>query len=401
MARKIPRTLQDCESVRQFLKGFHAEATRETYSKKLLQFTDFCKMGPDELLAGTARDPKSFHRLILDYIERRKTEVSGSTISLTVAALKHFFEMNDADQAVNWAKVSKLVPRVRKTGSDRAPTAEEVRRMLEAADPRTKCIILVCASSGIRVGAFEGLRWGDVTPVYKGQDGNAAGGGKGRVRAARLVVYRGSAEEYVTFVSPECYDSLMAYRGMREGVGEAVTAGSPLIRDAWDNHRYRKRIAKDPKVARPLAPKAIANMMGQFLKRIRLRDPEARMPAGGGRYEFKQLHGFRKYFKTNAERAIKTIDVEKLIGHAENYYKPSEEYLLGQYEKVVPHLTVSEAAELRDRMQKQSAVSDRKIGGIERENVALQDRLARLESSYDSLKEILEDVILKKTGGHA
>ena len=51
-------------------------------------------------------------------------------------------------------------------------------------------------------------------------------------------------------------------------------------------------------------------------------------------------------------------------------------------------------------MQKQSAVSDRKIGGIERENVALQDRLARLESSYDSLKEILEDVILKKTGSH-
>ena len=184
-------------------------------------------------------------------------------------------------------------------------------------------------------------------PHAKGQDGNAVGDGKERVRAARLVVYRGSAEEYVTFVTPECYDSLMQYRGMREGVGEAVTAGSPLIRDAWDNNRYRKKVAKDPKVARPLAPKAIANMMGQFLKRIRLRDPGARMPAGGGRYEFKQLHGFRKFFKTNAERAIKTIDVEKLIGHAENYYKPPEEYLLGQYERIVLHLTISEAAELR------------------------------------------------------
>ena len=120
---------------------------------------------------------------------------------------------------------------------------------------------------------------------------------------------------------------------------------------------------------------------------------------GGRHYKFKQVRGLRKYFKTNAERAIKTIDVEKLIGHAESYYKPSVEYLLGQYERIVPSLTISEADELKDRMQKQAAVSDRKMGEIERENVALQDRLNRLESSYDSLKEILEDVILEKTRG--
>ena len=61
----------------------------------------------------------------------------------------------------------------------------------------------------------------------------------------------------------------------------------------------------------------------------------------------------------------------------------------------MPNLTISETAELKDRMQKQAVASDRKVGEIERENVALQDRLSRLESSYDSLKGILEDVILK------
>ena len=75
-------------------------------------------------------------------------------------------------------------------------------------------------------------------------------------------MYRGSVEEYVTFVSPECYDTLMRYRRLREGIGESITAGSPLIRDAWDNHRHRKRTAKDPKDARPLSPRTIANMMG-------------------------------------------------------------------------------------------------------------------------------------------
>ena len=65
-------------------------------------------------------------------------------------------------------------------------------------------------------------------------------------------------------MSPECYDTLMQYRGLREGIGETVTARSPLIRDAWDNHRYRKQVAKDPKDAKPLTSKTIANMMGQF-----------------------------------------------------------------------------------------------------------------------------------------
>ena len=83
------------------------------------------------------------------------------------------------------------------------------------------------------------------------------------------------------------------------------------------------------------------------------------------------------------------------MGHAESYYKPSEEYLVEQYARIVPNLTISETAELKDRMQKHAMVSDRKVGEIERKNVALQDRLSRLESSYDSLKDILEDVILK------
>ena len=299
MKGQFPEGLGESESVRQFLKGFRADATRESYTKNLLYFLDFCQTTPDGLLAKTLRDPKYFHRLIIDYIEGRRRKVSGATIRITVAALRHFFEMNEADDAVKWAKITKILPKARKIGGDRAPTTEEVRQMLEEADTRTRCVILVCASSGIRVGAFEDMRWGDLTPVY------GEGGVESGLRAAKLVVYRGSVEEYVTFVTPECYGALARYRRMREGIGERVTAESPLIRDAWDNNGYRKRIAKDPTVARPLTSKAIANTMGLYLKKIRLRDRDARVPAGGGRYEFKQIHGFRKFFKTNAERAIK------------------------------------------------------------------------------------------------
>jgi len=383
----LPRALDvKSESVRQFLKGFKSEETRVGYSRKLCQFLDASGIAPDDLLAEARGNPAKVRRRIIDFVEERRNKVSGSTINQTVVSLKHFFEMNDAEDAISWKKITKIMPRVRKTGSDRAPTIQEIRLMVDAADARTRCIILVCASSGIRVGAFDGMRWGDVTPVPAGEGG---------VRAARLLVYRDSEEEYVTFVSPECHEALLRYRAMREEAGERVTDDSPLIRDAWDTHPYRKGRRKDPGAATPLASKTISNMMGRFLRTLNMRNRTRARAAG---HEFKQIHGFRKYFKTNAERTMKTIDVEKLMGHAENYYKPPEDYLLGQYVEAVPNLTISEEAELRGAIEMQAAISDKKVGEIERENEDLHERLARLESSYASVREILENVLISKTG---
>ena len=85
------------------------------------------------------------------------------------------------------------------------------------------------------------------------------------------------------------------------------------------------------------------------------------------------------------------------MGHAENYYKPSENYLLAEYVKAIPYLTISETVELKDKLKQQITISDKKVGEIERDNISLQDRLNKLESSYGSLKEILEDVLLART----
>jgi len=385
----IPKEIQEninSKSIKNFLKGFHSESTKESYCKKLVQFLEFHNdVTADKLLQKAKKNPKMVQHMIIDYIEERKSKVSGSTLQQTRAALKHFFEMNDIEDGINWSKISKIIPHAKKTGSDRAPTIEEIRTMLELADTRTKCVILMCSSSGIRVGAFDGMTCGDLLPIYQKHDGEKT------VAAAKLTVYKGEREEYTTFVTPECYSVLEQYKKSRELIGEKITPQSPLIRDSWDNNMYRKDKRKEPKKAEPLASKTIANMMGEFLKKINLRKVDS------GTHEFKQIHGFRKFFKTNAERACKTIDVEKLMGHAENYYKPSSDYLLSEYVKAIPHLTISETVELKDKLKQQMTISDKKVGEIERDNVSLQDRLNKLESSYGSLKEILEDVLLART----
>ena len=47
-------------------------------------------------------------------------------------------------------------------------------------------------SSGIRLGAWDYLKWGDIRPIEKE--------GKGIV-AAKMIVYAGEDEEYYTFIS--------------------------------------------------------------------------------------------------------------------------------------------------------------------------------------------------------
>jgi hypothetical protein len=160
-----------------------------------------------------------------------------------------------------------------------------------------------------------------------------------------------------------------------------VSSASPLIRDNWDSHRYRAP-RHDPKSAEPLSSRAICNRVGELLWEIGLR-------SSTGRHEFKQVHGFRKFFKTQAERVMKTIDVEKLLGHAENYYKPGLDYLLQEYRKAIPYLTISESVVLKDQLNRRTEDQDKKVGELERMNLTLQERLVEMEGKIKELTEFV------------
>ena len=60
----------------------------------------------------------------------------------------------------------------------------EIRKILEYPDRRIKAIVYTLASSGIRLGAWDYLRWRHVMPIIDKQDGEG-------VMAAKLIVYAG------------------------------------------------------------------------------------------------------------------------------------------------------------------------------------------------------------------
>jgi hypothetical protein len=88
-------------------------------------------------------------------------EISPSTIPNYYRATKLFCEMNDL--TLSWKKIARGLAKVRKVASDRAPTLEELRQLVEYLDRRIKPIIYTMASSGIRIGAWDYLQWKHIT----------------------------------------------------------------------------------------------------------------------------------------------------------------------------------------------------------------------------------------------
>jgi hypothetical protein len=68
------------KSIKELLKGFRSESTKESYVKKLRYFLAWAKVSPDEFLTRTKKNQRWAEHLIIDYVEARKNEVSGSTI---------------------------------------------------------------------------------------------------------------------------------------------------------------------------------------------------------------------------------------------------------------------------------------------------------------------------------
>ena len=66
-------------------------------------------------------------------------KISESTIPNYYKAIKLFCEMNDI--VFNWKKITRVMPRVRQAANDRAPTMEELRRLIEYPDRRIKPIV--------------------------------------------------------------------------------------------------------------------------------------------------------------------------------------------------------------------------------------------------------------------
>jgi hypothetical protein len=432
---KQPKSYQS-STMNNFLYGIKSPHSKREYSTKLKPV--FEHMG----LSGSSLDEQaeafiektkeengiqwvenSIKKFIIDYNKRiEKGDLATSSVHNYFYAIKLFIEMNDdvisGASTINWKKIAKGLPSTSSSGNDRSPTVKELRKLIEYPERRIKAIVCTACSSGIRLGAWEHLRWKHVIPItnweylsWKKRKEEERGDeyraskiilkeeDKQKIIAAKLIVYEGQGkeEEYYTFITPEAYDALKSYiiDFRKETWKEKITGDSPLIRDKLPESKAKEYggakwgLVTAPKL---LGEAGIKKALDKAIWAQGLRTP---LTEGKRRHEWKITHGFRKFFDTNARSAgMNQLNIELLEGHetglADSYYKPEEMQLLDDYLKSVPLLTINydyEKTALQKELQEATEQSKQNDNIIARKIVEKEREIEALKIQHQKERE--------------
>ena len=332
----LDRGLEEYESVGRWLRDLSfersgSEKTRSFFLWVLRKFSGFVGKSPDEMVF----ECKGSEEVRQAYADRIKAFVmrdgrARGTVSTYSAVLKSFFKHNNVlvpvGRVKNWV-----------TFEDNAPTPEELRKLLEVADLRTKVMVAILAQSGMRIGTLAGLTYGHV------REGLEKGEVPLRIHISSMEA-KGRVRSFDTFIGQESVELLKAYfearrTGTRYIEGEVLVDESPLIRNDHSRNALgveRKSIYKDIRNAL-----LRSGLVKRGEKRSKLRP-----------------HSLRKFFKTMMESAgVSRSYTEFMLGHElpgqdSSYFKPSPEQVKEAYLKGMPYLSLRPRGEVKDEFRR-------------------------------------------------
>jgi integrase len=175
------------EAMSLFLNSLRSNETKRSYAIYLKKYMEF--LGIIDLLSET--NPRLIEQQMIEYIIKMKEMGKGySTLHNYIATVVSFYRINDI--VLNTKKISKFMPEQTRLRKDKAYTHEQISKLLEIADERMRVVILLLASSGIRIGSTSSLKLGNL------EDN-------------KLTVYENTREEYFTFITPECKKAIDNY----------------------------------------------------------------------------------------------------------------------------------------------------------------------------------------------
>jgi integrase len=270
-------------------------------------------------------------------------------------------------------KFKRFLPPDESTYEDRPYTTEEIQRILDKCyDERSRVIILLMVSTGMRIGAIHTLQIGDLTT------GTLPGPAQDTELYKIQVYARSKHDKYYTFCTPETKLAIDSYLvGYRKRFGEDITnKRSPLIREQF-NVDDKIRIHSP----RFLSKRMIVHLVEQALKR-----------SGVKTSEVMRSHGFRKHYVTQSIKAKVDYNArEYLVGHRlprddPSYDRTSDEDRLSEYAKVIDLLTISPENKLRKEVREKEQIINHKLQEKDDALTTLSDQVMRLMEEVQELK---------------
>jgi integrase len=346
-----------------FLNSIRSEATKKCYQFYFNKYREFAH-------GNVIDDRLIIENQIVDFLlSLKKRGLVSKSVKAYFVAIAHYYIMNDI--VLNKRKIIKFIDTdERKKNKNAAYTTEQIHKLLDVCDERTKAIILLYCSTGIRLAALSPLKIGDIRLIERSQ-------------LYQITVYQGFREEYITYCTPECAKVIFSYLQYRERCGEQLKDDAPLIREQFNpNDSFR---VKHP---RHVSLKTISKTLRQKSIQAGLIkvDHIGNKRGSQMRKDIPLIHGFRKFFNTALMNADVNLSFKELLmGHSvkldDVYYdinsKKSRNKLLEEYSKAIDYLTINEENRLKKKVE---------------ELTVRADKMQELKNQIDELKSLYASI---------
>jgi integrase len=316
-----------------FINSLKSGETKAQYRRMLQRFLIHTKI--PNIVDLLSLPPKDIEQLVINYITNLNARgLSSGYINLAMAAIFHLTDMNDV--LLNKRKISKFQGEHKRGNKDRAYMHEEIKLLVDTGDFRFKALILLLSSTGIRLGSVPSLlvhhleKKGD---VYK------------------VTIYENTKEEHYVFTTPETATAIDQYLDYRRRASETITPLSPLFRNDFNINS----IATVRKNSKPITYHTLKCIIRSRLIKAGIIDKSEFSIQK--KHEVPMSHGFRKFWMTQAVNAkinpeIREMLLNHKIGIASSYYRPTEEDMRLEAEKLIDALTIDPSQRLQRKVEK-------------------------------------------------
>lgn len=184
-----------------FINSIRSPLSRKTYEFTIKKYMQYYNIQDINELLAHKDNPTIIENNIIDWLVVLRDTVEYNTRYTYYTVLITFYEINDIN--LRKKKIARFLgQQSTRKHKDRAYTIEEIRKILEHADIRSKVLILLLMSTGMRIGAVSDLRLRHLKRIEE-------------YNLYRITVYENTKDEYYTFCTSECaamIDSYMLYR---------------------------------------------------------------------------------------------------------------------------------------------------------------------------------------------
>ncbi|MGH7483388.1 MAG: hypothetical protein ACRELV_14645 [Longimicrobiales bacterium] len=314
-------------------------------------------------------------------------KLSYSTIHIRLTAVTHFYIINRVN--INRKYLANFKPIHRKVrDNDKAYNHVQIQKMFDSIkDYRDRVMVLLMASSGIRIGALPFLTIGNLTKVQvKGYS----------THIYKITVYQSEPEQYYTFTTFELATAIDNYLDYRQRSGEILKPKAPLLREHF-NPNIRENV-ENPEF---ISHRSFHNTVDRTLQRTGLKvvRPSAKKELN----DIPASHGFRKFTITQMKKAhVDFNDREFLVGHKHtmgldsHYDRTSEEDRLQEYLKAMDLLTINDENRLRRKVQEQDNTIQVRMAEKDQEIKGLRKQIDIIRKDQEQVRTLLQSNTFKK-----